>query len=87
MKKGIRTCFACKEKFDKYNSNYLKISLENDELFINIPNSKGKSIYVHNNNDCINKFIKTKVLNKKYHKNFSEETYNKLKEYRGNNDK
>lgn len=83
MKKGTRTCLACKQKFDKYNTNYLKINFENDEMTINKLNSKGKSIYVHNNTDCINKFIKLKVLNKKFHKNIDEEIYNKLKEYRG----
>lgn len=79
MKKGTRTCLACKQKFDKYNSDYLKINLEDDEIFINQQNRKGKSIYVHNCEECINKFIKTKVLNKRYHKNFSDETYNKIK--------
>lgn len=87
MEKGTRTCLACRQKFNKYNTNYLKISFEDNELFINKPNSKGKSIYVHNNTDCINKFIKTKVLNKKFHKNFNDEVYNIIKEYRGNNDK
>lgn len=87
MEKGTRTCVACKEKFNKYNANYLKLNLNNDELIINSSKSIGKSIYLHNTQECINKFIKTKILNKKFHKNFSEETYNKLKEYRGNNDK
>lgn len=87
MKKGTRTCLACKEKLNKYDEDYLKLNLVDDTLLINELNSNGKSIYVHKNSECINKFIKMKVLNKKYRKNISDDIYNKLKNYRGNDDK
>ena len=78
MEKGTRTCIACKEKFNKFAEKYIKISQQNGEIVLNMQNAEGKSCYVHARNECINKLIKNKILNKKFRKNISEEIYNNL---------
>lgn len=77
--KNIRTCVACRNKFDKEKTGLIKITKNNDELFINEDNRIfGRSIYICKNKDCINKVIKNKILNKVLKKQIDEEIYKKL---------
>ena len=76
--KNIRTCIACRQKFDKTTTNLIKVTKIGDELFINDKNAFGRSVYICNNNDCINKTIKNKLLSKAFKQNVSLDVYNKL---------
>lgn len=77
--KNIRTCVACRNKFDKEKTELIKITKNNDELFINKDNRIfGRSVYICKNKDCINKVIKNKILNKVLKKQNDEEIYKKL---------
>ncbi len=77
--KNIRTCVACRNKFDKEKTELIKITKNNDELFINEDNRIfGRSVYICKNKDCINKVIKNKILNKVLKKQIDEEIYKKL---------
>lgn len=77
--KNIRTCISCREKFDKSTTNLIKITKVNDEFVIK-PNNKifGRSVYICNNKECINKAIKNKLLSKAFKQNVSLDVYNKL---------
>lgn len=61
--KVLRKCRGC--NLIQNRENMIKITLYNDELYIN-PNSKitGRSVYVCKNSDCIKMLIKNKGIKK-----------------------
>ena len=68
--KNIRTCIACRNKFDKTKSDLIKITKTQNDFIIGANNiTFGRSVYVCNNNECVNKVIKNKLLSKAFKQN------------------
>ena len=81
--KNIRTCIACRKKFDKTKVKMHKITIHENEFKINNGDLYGRSLYICKNSDCLNKVIKNKILNKIYKNKVNENIYeeiNSLKE-------
>ena len=74
-----RTCMGCNEKKDK--KDLIRI-VKTDKNEINIDKTgkqEGRGAYICNNEQCLEKVIKTKRLEKSLDIKIYEETYNKLK--------
>ena len=74
-----RTCMGCNEKKDK--KDLIRI-VKTDKNEINIDKTgkqEGRGAYICNNEQCLEKVIKTKRLEKSLDIKISEETYNNLK--------
>ena len=80
--KNIRTCIACRQKFDKTKTNLIKITLKNGEPLINDGEVFGRSLYVCNCENCLNKVIKNKLLNKLLKKEIPNSIYEKINSLR-----
>ena len=77
--KNIRTCIACRNKFDKTEHDFIKITVINDEIKINEDNSLfGRSCYICNDQNCIKKVIKNKLINKVLKKPVDNKIYENL---------
>ncbi len=82
--KNIRTCIACRNKFDKTKSDLIKITKTQNDFIIGANNiTFGRSVYVCNNNECVNKVIKNKLLSKAFKQNISLDVYEKLSNFKG----
>lgn len=82
--KNIRTCIACRQKFDKTKHKFIKITINNGKMKINQNNEVfGRSCYVCEDENCIKKVIKNKLINKVYKRNINEDIYEKLNSYKG----
>jgi len=75
--KNIRTCIACRNKFNKLEQNLIKITKTKEGFFINKP-VLGRSCYVCNNKDCINKVCKNKLLSKAFKCTVDDSIYTEL---------
>lgn len=77
--KNIRTCIACRKKFDKTENNLIKITKEYDKIVVNSNNKDfGRSCYVCKNCECIDKVVKNKLLSKSFKKQVDISVYNEL---------
>jgi len=77
--KNIRTCIACRKKFDKTNHNFIKITINENNCIINNDNSVfGRSCYICKDENCIKKVIKNKIINKVLKKPIDNNIYEKL---------
>lgn len=81
--KNIRTCIACRNKFDKANTKLIKITKSGENFSIN-ENYFGRSCYVCNKNECIDKTIKNKLINRAFKQKVNDEIYKKIEDLRGN---
>ena len=74
-----RMCIACKES--KPKKELIRI-VNTDNGFVVDKTGKlnGRGSYICNNDDCVNKLVKQKVLNKVFKCNISQEVYDNLKE-------
>ena len=74
-----RMCVACKES--KPKKELIRI-VNTDNGFVVDKTGKlnGRGSYICNNDDCVNKLVKQKVLNKVFKCNISQEVYDNLKE-------
>lgn len=77
--KNIRTCIACRQKFDKTKHNFIKLSTKDDIISLNDNSAFGRSYYICNDECCVKKVIKNKILNKVLKKQVNEEIYDKIK--------
>lgn len=84
--KNERTCIACRQKFDKQKTNLIKISKSKNGIVIENSND-GRSCYVCYNDECINKTIKNKLINKAFKCCVNNEVYDKLENIKGKYDK
>lgn len=77
-KQPERTCAVCRRKAPK--SEFIKIVKTADGIMLDT-NQKinGRSVYICKNSDCILKAIKTKVVNRAFRKEVSEDIYKELK--------
>jgi len=78
-KQPQRMCIVCREM---KNKNELVRFVRTDKSVVLDETSKiaGRGAYVCNNNECINKCIKTRALNRAFKENLSEDIYNSLRE-------
>lgn len=73
-----RTCIVCRTKKDK--SSMIRIVLDKSGE-IKVEKGKkldGRGAYICNDASCLDKFLKTKSLNRTFKRNFSEQVYQNL---------
>lgn len=75
----LRMCVACKSSKPK---NELLRIVKTDTEFVLDKKGKmnGRGAYICNDNECLEKLCKQKILNKVYKQNISLDVYNKIKE-------
>lgn len=82
MKKiPMRMCVSCKQMQPK--SDMLRVVFRaNANTYTLDPTGKlnGRGAYICNNDDCISKCIKSKLLNRSFKSNVGEQIYNDVKE-------
>lgn len=74
-------CVSCKKMQPK--SEMIRVVLQSDtNTYILDPTGKlnGRGAYICNNDDCISKCIKSKLLNRSFKANVGEQIYNDVKE-------
>ena len=77
-KQPERTCAVGRRKALK--SEFIKIvKTANGIMLDNSYKINGRSVYICKENDCINKAIKTKVVNRAFKKEVPEDIYKELK--------
>ncbi len=76
----LRMCIACRTMQDKHN--LIRIVKDKDgNIFVDETGKKnGRGAYVCKNEDCLNKLIKQKSLNKAFKTNIDDDIYKILKE-------
>ena len=78
MNNPIRTCVACKQKFNQKELSRV-VRTSNNDYFLDVKHKMfGRSAYFCNNEKCIEKICKNKILNKVYKTNINQELYNEL---------
>lgn len=75
----LRMCVACKNS--KPKKELIRI-VKSDTGFVVDKTGKlnGRGSYICNNEECMNKLLKQKILNKVFKTNISADVYNDLKE-------
>ena len=75
-----RLCIACRES--KPQKELIRIVKTSDNMYEIDKSGKlnGRGSYICNNDECINKLIKQRSLNKIFKCNISQDVYDKLKE-------
>lgn len=81
--KNIRTCIACRNKFDKSHVKMYKITLCDGKFKINNGQDFGRSVYICQNENCLNKVVKNKILNKIFKKNVNDDIYENINSLKG----
>ena len=72
-------CIACKCMKDKKSLIRLVISEDLSSYHIGDNKANGRGSYICANSECIDKCIKSKLLNKVYKKNIPDDIYQDLK--------
>ena len=74
-----RTCVGCMQKKDKKDLIRIVKNKEN-QIFVDKTGKKeGRGIYICEKQECLEKAIKTKKIEKTFEMNISEEIYNDLR--------
>jgi len=76
-----RMCVACRRLFDKRDLSRVVRSPEGEVYFDPTGKAAGRGAYLCNDPECLKKAIKTKVLNKVFKTEISDEAYQRLKEH------
>ena len=75
----MRTCISCKQC--KPKKDLIRIVKNNDDFLLDKSGKlNGRGAYICNNQECIEKLIKNKLLNKTFKQNISQDVYDKIKE-------
>ena len=75
----MRMCIACKESKEK--RELIRIVKNNEDFTLDFTGKlNGRGAYICNNDDCVQKCIKGKILSKAFKQNISSDTYEKIKE-------
>ena len=75
----MRMCIACKESKEK--KELIRIVKIDEDFTLDFTGKlNGRGAYICNNDDCVQKCIKGKILSKAFKQNISNETYEKIKE-------
>ena len=73
-----RMCVSCRQMFPK-NELIRVVKAEDETYFIDESNkSNGRGAYVCKNDECINKCIKSKLLNKSFKSAVNQNIYERL---------
>lgn len=74
----MRTCIACRSC--KPKGELIRIVKCDDDFNIDFTGKhNGRGCYICDNNECFDKLIKSKILNKTYKQNISQKIYEKIK--------
>lgn len=77
--KNIRTCIACREKFDKAGGKLIRITKVGESIEINNDGHFfGRSCYICDKRECIQKVVKNKILNKVFKRQIDNDIYQKI---------
>lgn len=75
----LRMCIACKES--KPKKELIRIVKQEENFIIDfIGKQNGRGAYICNNQECFDKLIKQKLLNKAYKQNIPNDVYDEIKE-------
>lgn len=75
-----RTCIVCRKKSEK--SNFIKIvfNKKNEIKIVKDKYLQGRGAYICKTNECLNKCLKTKALNRAFKSPIPQEFYDELLE-------
>ena len=76
----LRQCIVCRESKPKKELIRIVRTGDNDFAIDKTGKLNGRGSYICNSEDCINKLVKQRALNKAFKTNVSQEVYEKLKE-------
>ena len=76
----LRQCIVCRESKPKKELIRIVRLADNDFAVDKTGKLNGRGSYICNSEDCINKLVKQKALNKAFKTNVSQDVYDKLKE-------
>ncbi len=76
----LRMCIACRTMQDKRNLTRIVKDKEGNIFIDETGKKNGRGAYVCKNEECLNKLLKQKSLNKAFKTNVNDEIYQKLKE-------
>ena len=76
----LRQCIVCRESKPKMELIRIVRTADNDFSVDKTGKLNGRGSYICNSEECINKLVKQKALNKAFKTNVSQEVYDKLKE-------
>ncbi len=76
----LRQCIVCRESKPKKELIRIVRTADNDFSVDKTGKLNGRGSYICNSEECINKLVKQKALNKAFKTNVSQEVYDKLKE-------
>lgn len=76
----LRQCIVCRECKPKKELIRIVRTADNDFSVDKTGKLNGRGSYICNSEECINKLVKQKALNKAFKTNVSQEVYDKLKE-------
>ena len=74
-----RTCVGCMQKKDKKDLIRIVKNKQNEILVDKTGKAEGRGIYICNSQECLEKAIKTKKIDKTFEMQISEEIYNDLR--------
>lgn len=75
----MRMCVGCRERFPKKNLTRIVRTKEEGILLDKTGKLSGRGAYIcNNNNECLNKAIKTKALERNLEISVSEDDYNTI---------
>lgn len=74
-----RTCVGCMQKKDKNNLIRIVKNKQNEISIDKTGKKEGRGIYICNSQECLEKAIKTKRMEKSFEIKISEEIYNDLR--------
>lgn len=79
MKKQVnRMCFICRNTFDKKDLNRL-VKTSDGEIFLDkTGKANGRGAYICNQEECLQKLKKQKILNKAFKCEIPQDIYNKI---------
>ena len=76
----LRQCIVCRQSKPKKELIRIVRTSDNDFSVDKTGKLNGRGSYICNSEECINKLVKQKALNKAFKTNVSQEVYDKLKE-------
>lgn len=76
-KKNTRKCIVCREHADK--SELLRFVKKDNKVILDATQKEdGRGVWVHNNEDCISKLKKKKMLSSAFKMNVLDDIYEEL---------
>lgn len=74
-----RTCIACRKKLPQNEMIRISLDKEGNIHFDDKKRSNGRGAYICKSNECMQKCIKNKALNRAYKVNVPEKIYDEIK--------